>query len=947
MFFASAAPTVGCSCCRPVGTCYLDSRVQASIPPPASHIWPGQDDLHQRSGEGFRSGPGVNRPPGQRGYRGCGSSVMSQRVLFELFPCDKKDWRISPNLRPQRAKQIFESHTIPHVDYSSCSANCGTQRMVHVHRPQGRLLPCPHRPATPAVSSLRLSRPSLAVQGATVRALPFPKGVLKVCGCSPCTFAVSGHEDSSVPGRLAGLCTIPGPGVPRYSASPVPCGPPWTQGQFREELPGANSDHNLHWGGIGQCGDDSQTVPPPCGRHPAPSCRIPKGTVVDLCNVSSPVAEQLPLGCQAAQVQEAQGVPAVSPRLGPMEGQGLHAQGCPCGLCSVSQGDCRHRCLPLRMGGSVAEQDGPWAVVRGRSGGTHQCVGAASSSPGSQGLPATPEGQTCPYTVGQHADRVSYQPSGRDQVCTAAGSDEGSPHMGGPPPAQPSSNVSTGRAEPPGRLPLPSGTSVRGVAPPSRGSDRYLEPLRQSRGGPLRLRNVDPLSSVVLLGRDDQSSRPGCTGSPLARRPSVCLSPASSDSSSTPQGPSGGPQDPACGPLLAGEELVPSTAQALSQCTMAPSRQEGSPVPTGGADLAPRSTASSTVCLAAGGPEPLLSCCADPVRRTILNARAPSTRLQYENRWRLFSNWCASRDEDPLRCSVPTILDFLQSLLDEGRSPSTLKVYVAAISCQHIRIDNGTVGSHSLVSLFLKGAQRLHPPRASRAPAWDLPLVLDALRRPPFEPLAQAELKWVSWKTAFLLAISSAKRVSELHALSVSDSCLRWNSDGSGVTLWPNTAFLPKVLSRAHLNQPIRLAQFDLPPGERGDDPELLCPVRALRIYTAATACIRRSDQLFLCYGGPNRGCAVSKQRLSHWIVDIIAHAYRACDRLLPSGVRSHSTRSIATSWAVLKGVSLEDICAAASWASPDTFSRFYRVNVATPHPLAVVLRPGSSDPTL
>ena len=55
--------------------------------------------------------------------------------------------------------------------------------------------------------------------------------------------------------------------------------------------------------------------------------------------------------------------------------------------------------------------------------------------------------------------------------------------------------------------------------------------------------------------------------------------------------------------------------------------------------------------------------------------------------------------------------------------------------------------------------------------------MLDALCLPPFEPLAQAELKWVSIKTAFLLAIASAKRVGELHALSVCDSCLRWNSD--------------------------------------------------------------------------------------------------------------------------------------------------------------------------
>ena len=241
----------------------------------------------------------------------------------------------------------------------------------------------------------------------------------------------------------------------------------------------------------------------------------------------------------------------------------------------------------------------------------------------------------------------------------------------------------------------------------------------------------------------------------------------------------------------------------------------------------------------------------------------------------------------------------------------------------------------------------MHPPRAPRAPAWDLTMVLDALCMPPFEPLAQAELKWLSCKTAFLLAITSAKRVSELHALSVSDSCLRWNSDGSGVTLWPNIAFLPKVLANSHLNQPIRLARFNPPPGERTDKQELLCPVRALRAYIGATARIRRSEQLFLCHSGPNKGCALSKQRLSHWIVDAISHAYEASDSPMPSGTRCHSTRSVSTSWAALRGVPLEDICAAASWASPGTFSRFYRVNVATPHPLGVVLFPESSDSTL
>ncbi len=50
----------------------------------------------------------------------------------------------------------------------------------------------------------------------------------------------------------------------------------------------------------------------------------------------------------------------------------------------------------------------------------------------------------------------------------------------------------------------------------------------------------------------------------------------------------------------------------------------------------------------------------------------------------------------------------------------------------------------------------------------------------------QGDLKWISWKTAFNLAITSAKRVGELHTLSVSESYMCWNADKSVVTLWPN-----------------------------------------------------------------------------------------------------------------------------------------------------------------
>ena len=87
-----------------------------------------------------------------------------------------------------------------------------------------------------------------------------------------------------------------------------------------------------------------------------------------------------------------------------------------------------------------------------------------------------------------------------------------------------------------------------------------------------------------------------------------------------------------------------------------------------------------------------------------------------------------------IQYTVATVLECLQFLLDSGCSYSTLKVYVAAISSLHDRVDGAMVGRHRLVSLFLRGALRLRPPTAMRAPAWDLPLVLEALSLPPFEP---------------------------------------------------------------------------------------------------------------------------------------------------------------------------------------------------------------------
>ncbi len=169
-------------------------------------------------------------------------------------------------------------------------------------------------------------------------------------------------------------------------------------------------------------------------------------------------------------------------------------------------------------------------------------------------------------------------------------------------------------------------------------------------------------------------------------------------------------------------------------------------------------------------------------------------------------------------------------------------------------------------------------------------------------------------KTALLMAQASIKRVGDLQALSVSASCLEFGPNDCKVVLQPRSGYVLKVLSTPFRAQFISLLALPVVDGEQG--PNLLCPVRALRLYFECSKSFRQTEQHFVCFGGCFRGLPVTKQRLSHWIVDGIALAYASAGVQCPIGVRAHSTRGMASSWAWSSGISIGEICAAAGWSS-------------------------------
>ncbi len=193
--------------------------------------------------------------------------------------------------------------------------------------------------------------------------------------------------------------------------------------------------------------------------------------------------------------------------------------------------------------------------------------------------------------------------------------------------------------------------------------------------------------------------------------------------------------------------------------------------------------------------------------------------------------------------------------------------------------------------------------------------------------------EWIlTLKVVLLLAFTSLKRVGDLQAFSVSETCMDFAPGLVKVTLPPRPGYIPKVLSTSFQSQVVTLHSFHPPPFASSEDERLhmLSPVRALKLYVDRSKVWRKSPQLLMCFGAGRRRLATSKQRISHWVRDAISLAYEARKLPSPLSLWVHSTRGVASSQALFRGVPLEDICVAAGWSSPHTFVRFYNLDVDT-----------------
>lgn len=272
------------------------------------------------------------------------------------------------------------------------------------------------------------------------------------------------------------------------------------------------------------------------------------------------------------------------------------------------------------------------------------------------------------------------------------------------------------------------------------------------------------------------------------------------------------------------------------------------------------------------------------------------------------------------------LAEFLCELRDSrGLATSTIEGYRTAVASTLLGCTGVDLGKDRDLSRLMANLARESPRNRPSAPNWDLSLVLLQLTRQPFEPLHEASLKLLTWKTVFLVALASGKRRGELHALT---KTFQRGEGWEDITLFMDPAFIAKteLAARGSSGTPLTIPSLYgyLGPGMQED--RTLCPVRALRFYLDRTQELRADKaKLFVSYKTGFKG-DIAKATISHWIKNTIVLAYELAGRTDADrgAVRAHDVRGMAASWARLANVALEDIMRACSWKSHNTFTSFY-----------------------
>ena len=456
-----------------------------------------------------------------------------------------------------------------------------------------------------------------------------------------------------------------------------------------------------------------------------------------------------------------------------------------------------------------------------------------------------------------------------------------------------------------------------GMVPPSRGLQNDMLQVAPAPSGPVCHQVQLQAAPLCLTGPSPPSLGSGCPQSALGGSGPVCL-PTSSH-----LGQSGGEiarlpvqqihSD--CTRVAQHALVLGSGDHVLSDPTL-PAQQTRLTDSSIQPDLPQESGESEPTCLAPIATAIKEQGFSEAVAGRIEAPQRGSTRSVYETEWTIFTKWCLSNQVDFRAPPIKSITDFLLYLFQDRKlQPSTIDGHRSAIAGK-LGNSSVNVSKDENVTRLLDSFHRDRPKGRRGITFWNLSLVLHQQTKAPFEPLKDASLKHLTFKTVFLLALGSGKHRSEIHAW------LHKNiRHQSKVSLYLSPSFLSKnQLAKEGPGSVAPVVILALAPSLekslKGD--RSLCPVRALCYYLDRTSDLRQNKELVFISFKKGFDKDISPVTISSWIKQTVILCYELSDQqtLALHQVKAHDVRAFATSKAFQSGVSLEQILSACHWKS-------------------------------
>ena len=450
------------------------------------------------------------------------------------------------------------------------------------------------------------------------------------------------------------------------------------------------------------------------------------------------------------------------------------------------------------------------------------------------------------------------------------------------------------------------------MVPSPRSGQSYMLPVAQATSRPVCHQIQQETTTVCVTGSGPPGMGSGCTQPVMGKSGSICL-PTSSH-----LGQSGGEvaglpmqQDHSDCPRVAQYALVLGSSGNVHSDPSVSAQPARSGISTIQPDLAQELVKPEPTCLAPRATAIKEQGFSEAVAARIEAPQRGSTRSVYEAKWTIFTKWCLSNQVDFRAPPLKAIADFLLYLFQDRKlQPGTIDGYRSAIAD---KLGNSTINVSKDENLtgLLDSFHRDRPKGRRGIPSWNLSLVLHQLTKAPFEPLKEASLKHLTFKTVFVLALGSGKRRSEIHAWLHKN--IRHQSDWSKVSLYPSPSFLSK--NQLAKEGPDSVAPVVIPVLAPTLDKSLkgdrsLYPVRALRYYLDRTSDIRQNKELVFVSFKKGFDKDISPATISSWIKQTVILCYELSDQeaLTLHQVKAHDVRVFAASKAFQSGVSLEQI---------------------------------------